>query len=730
MPGKTNNMTGAAPTTPVREGAALDGLRVDRLICVELAALTLVVFGQSVGFDFVNFDDGWDVYDNPLVAGGLTLHGLAVAFTQGSQANWDPLTIISHMVDCQIFGLHAGGHHLTNVLLHTMSVVLLFVVLRQMTGARWRSAFATAVFAIHPLRAESVAWVAERKDVLSGLFFMLTLWAYIRYVRQPKEWKRYMLVVLFFGLGLMAKSMLVTLPFILLLLDYWPLGRFGGMGLVEQENSQIDLAPGRPAFRALLIEKLPLLVLAAGLGVVAMWAQGRGNAVQSFAEFPFRLRLINALDSVVMYLAQMFYPANLAVFYPYPEHGLPLWRTGVELLAVFGISVAAWRGRRERPYLLTGWLWYLVMLGPVIGLIQIGDQARADRYTYLPQIGLYVALSWWGASWLPGWRQRGTFLRWAAVAAVAGLSVCAFLQTSHWRNSVQLWQHCLAVTPPSALACQNYGLALMERKQFDEALTQFQRAAELKSDFPDAHDGAGSVLAQTGRVEEAVAEFKLAVAGEPADPLFHSHLAAAFAQDKHPDDAIGEYRKVLELAPDFPDAEGFLGYLLFRKGQLDDAIVHLQRAVRLQPARLNVRYTLATALLQRDRLDEAVSQFQAALAIQPDFAGAREGLEDIAWRLATSPDAAARNGAKAVGLARALVQANGGAQPVFLRTLAAALAETGKYAEAATMAEQARSLAERAGDQATVAQLQDQLAHYRVSQPFRDTNLVQPESWK
>jgi hypothetical protein len=314
-----------------------------------------------------------------MIIGGLTWYGLAAAFTKGSMSNWDPLTVISHELDCQFYGSHAGGHHLTNVLLHTASVVLLFLVLCRMTGARWRSAFAAAVFGIHPLRAESVAWVTERKDVLSRLFLMLTLWAYVRYIRQPRRLKNYLLVMIFFVLGLMSKSMLVTMPLVLLLLDYWPLRRNAELGVRSAESGEEQRRT--LSWAKLILEKIPLLALSVGFGMVALWAQGRGHAVQALAEYPFPLRMVNALDSVLMYLAQMFFPLNLAAFYPYPDHGLAPWRTGVALVAVLGISVLAWRGRGRRPYVLTGWLWNLVMLAPVIGLIQLGDQARADRYT-------------------------------------------------------------------------------------------------------------------------------------------------------------------------------------------------------------------------------------------------------------------------------------------------------------------------------------------------------------
>ncbi|HEV8492949.1 MAG TPA: tetratricopeptide repeat protein, partial [Candidatus Angelobacter sp.] len=489
---KTNATSTLNPA--IGKSSASGGLLVDLMICVGLTLLTLLVFKQTVGFDFVNFDDDVYIYQNSEVINGLTLRGIAAAFTQGSHANWDPLTTLSHMLDCQLYGLRPGGHHLTNVLLHTVSVLLLFKLLLQMTAARWQSAFAAAVFAIHPLRVESVAWVTERKDVLSGLFFMLTLGAYASYVRQPRRAWNYAFVLLFFVLGLMSKAMLVTVPLVLLLLDYWPLNRFGG-GSADWRSA-----------RALLVEKIPLFVLALGACVVAVAAQGQEHAIQSLAEFPFSLRAANAVGSVVTYLGQMFLPAALAVYYPYPEHGLPVLRTAAALLVVLGITAAAWRLRRERPYLWMGWLWNLVMLAPVIGLLQLGQQAHADRYTYLPQIGLYVALSWLAGSLFTGWRSRRLFLALAGSAIIGALAVVCIRQTSYWRNSITLWEHCLAVTTDNTLAYYNCGLALAERGHPDLAVTQFEKALVLSPRDLDIRINLGSAMFQSGQFDEAIAQ--------------------------------------------------------------------------------------------------------------------------------------------------------------------------------------------------------------------------------
>jgi len=344
------------------------------LVCLGLVAVTWAVFGQTLAHDFVNFDDHIYVYENPLVVKGLSTEGIVGAFTHTHALNWHPLTTLSHMLDCQLYGLNAGGHHLTNVILHTISVLLLFLVLSQMTGGLWRSAFVAALFAIHPLHVESVAWVAERKDVLSGVFFMLTLAAYSHYARAPSR-SRYLLVALLFACGLMSKPMLVTLPFVLLLLDYWPLDKF------KDENSEVG-----SRLRRLVMEKIPFLALSTCSCLVTLFTQRQGP--HAIDQLPFLWRLNNAFVSYLTYIWQMLWPVRLAVFYPHPNNRLPLVEVTVAIAFLIGVSLLVIRLRQSKPYLVTGWFWYLGMLVPVIGLIQVGEQAHADRYTYLPQIGL------------------------------------------------------------------------------------------------------------------------------------------------------------------------------------------------------------------------------------------------------------------------------------------------------------------------------------------------------
>jgi tetratricopeptide (TPR) repeat protein len=677
------------------------------MIYVGLALLTLAVFKQTLNFDFVDLDDGIFVSDNPVVNQGFTWQGLVLAFTRGSPANWDPLTTVSHMVDCQLFGLHAGGHHLTNILLHTLTVMLLFDVLRQMTGARWRSAFLAAVFAVHPLRAESVAWVTERKDVLSGLFFVLTLASYARYVHNPWRLTNHLLVAMCLALGLMSKAILITMPLVLLLLDYWPLNRFVGDGLATTRLWR------------LILEKVPLFALSAAACFAAVWAQNRVHAIQSIEGFPMGLRVANAVDSVMKYTGQWFLPAGLAAYYPYPA-SVPIWRVILGLMIIGSITVAAWHWRRQRPYLLVGWVWNLVMLLPVIGLVQIGRQARADRYTYLPQIGLALAITWLAAEAWPRWRPRRVILACTGSAAIAVFALAAARQVSFWKNNLALWSHCLAVTTDNPMANNGYGLALVAQNQVEPAITQFQLAAQLAPGNPDVLGNLGSALLQAGRVDAAISQLRLAIGADPASAPHHFILANALFRKNLIPEAISEYESALKADPNYAEAEVADGYVLLQAGRVDDAIAHVQRGVELRPRQANFHYTLATALLKKGLSHEAVLQLKIAMVLQPDLLPAQTKLNEIAWKLATTPMAEARNGAEALDLAEGLVQLTAAGRPVLLETLAAALAETGDFPRAIDAAQHALSLAQQENDTALASRLQEQLVGYRASQPWRE----------
>jgi Flp pilus assembly protein TadD len=557
-------------------------------VCGFLLLVVALVFGQTVRHEFVNYDDNSYVYENHQVAQGLTTHGIAWAFTSFHFNNWHPLTTLSHMLDCQLYGLHAGGHHLTSVLLHAVVAILLFLVLLRITGDLWPSVFVAAVFAIHPLRAESVAWVAERKDVLSGLFFMLTLWAYAGYARRPFSLGRYLTVVLLFALGLMAKPMLVTLPFVLLLLDYWPLGRIG--------------LHAAGISRRVVVEKLPLLALTAASCVVTFFAQG--EAIRSVESISLSSRIANALVSYLAYIRDIFYPVGLAVLYPYPEGDLPIWKVAASSLAVTGISAAALVWRCRFPYLFVGWFWYVGMLVPVIGLVQVGLQSMADRYTYLPQIGVCIAVAWGVAQLAISWRYRFRVYGAAAALAVLVLIGLAWKQTSYWRDSEALWIHALASTARNSPAHLNLGLALAGRGQLDAAIIHYQKALELKPDSSNARNNLGLALAQKGQADEAIAHFQKAVEIKPDYANAHQNLGVALEGRGQVEAAIAHYRKALELEPDYPDiTHNNLGSALARRGQLDAAIVHFRKALELRPNYAEARNNLDLALRLRGQPD-------------------------------------------------------------------------------------------------------------------------------
>ena len=553
-------------------------------VCGLLLLAVLLVFGQTARHAFVNYDDGQYVYENPRVTSGLTARNLAWAFTQTHSYNWHPLTWLSHMLDWQLFGSWAGGHHLTNVLLHAANAILLFLVLRRMIGAVWPSALAAALFAIHPLRVESVAWVAERKDVLSGLFFMLTLAAYVRYVRRPPAWGRYLAVVGLFALGLMAKPMLVTLPLVLLLLDFWPLGRWRAADGVATRG------------RALLLEKIPLFAMAAVSCAVTLYAQRK--AILPIDLVPWPWRITNALVACVAYLGQMFYPAGLAVLYPHPGKNVPPWEAAAALVLLAGISVAAMVLRRKRPYLLVGWLWYLLTLVPVIGLVQVGVQAMADRYTYLPQIGLATIIACAAADLSARWRPRRWTCAAAAAAVVAATMVCAWRQTSTWRDSETLWNHALENTSANCVAHANLGLAMLQQNRLREAIAQYREAAAINPAYAEAYLNVGVCLRKQGNVDAAIAW----------------------------------YRKAAETRPDYAEAYYNLGNAMLQKGSVDDAAAWYQKAVAANPDCADAHYNLGMVLQSRGRLDEGVAHFEAVLAIEPENAEVRDAIARLRHR--------------------------------------------------------------------------------------------------
>jgi tetratricopeptide (TPR) repeat protein len=584
--------------------------KTDVTIALVLALVTLGLYGPVLGHAFIDFDDDLYVTANPMVQQGWTWHVLAWAWTTGHASNWHPLTWLSHITDCSLFGLEPAGHHAISALLHTANTLLLFLLLRWMTGAVWRAAIVAALFGWHPLHVESVAWVAERKDVLSTFFFLLAIWAYLRYAEEfnppsPRLWRArvqgskfkvfYGLSLLLFACGLMSKPMVVTLPFVLLLLDYWPLERFG---------------PGVGA--RLVVEKLPFLALSAADCVVTYFAQKSGGAVSD--AMPFFLRALNAVLSYGRYLGRMFWPAKLAVIYPYSTT-VPMDELCACVLLLVALTWLALKCR-QRKYLVTGWFWYLGTLAPVIGFVQAGPQSSADRFTYIPLIGIFMMIVWGVADLAGKWRLP----TWApTLAAALVLAACAAgteLQLSYWSDSGTLFNHALAVTQDNFLAWNNLGSHLLRQGKAEEALRCFTISLQER-ERPVNLRNAGMALEALHRASAAAAFFGKALAMDPHYIPARMSLADSLADSGRNDEAAGEYRKVLQLDPGYADAHCNLACALAAQGKTAEAMTELQEALRLSPSDASTHCNLGNLLMEQGKLDEAADEYRAALRSKP-----------------------------------------------------------------------------------------------------------------
>lgn len=604
-----------------RSGGRRRGRASPALVAMALAALTLAVFWPVTGHEFVAFDDEDYVTRNPWVRGGLTLSGLRWAFTSvGYAANWHPLTWISHMLDVSLFGLSPGWHHAMGLLLHILAVVGLLLGLRAATGALWRSAAVAALFAVHPLHVESVAWVAERKDVLSALLFFLALGAYVHYARRPGA-GRYLLLSAVYTLGLLAKSMLVTLPLLLIALDWWPLGRFrAGTG-----------AARRRGMRRLVAEKMPLLALGAGAAVLTYRAQARIGSLAPAGLLDFPARAANAAHAAVRYLLDMLWPAKLAVLYPYPTHGwteLTGQTLALSTAVLAGATALGLAIRRRAPALALGWSWYLVMFLPVSGLVHVGIQARADRYTYLPLVGIFIALLW-----LPPLRAVRPG-RAAAGPAAAGLAVILLLaslarkQTGTWRSSAILFSHAVAVTRNNWQAHANLGRALGAAGRREEAVRAYREALRLLPYLHEQRIALGSLLLELGRPAEALAELQPAVRARPEIWWGHAKLGDALALLQRQDEAAAEYLAVIRLKPDSAAAFCNLGAILFNEGKFEEARRRFGEAVGIDPRFTEARYRLGATAARLGLLPEAVAHWEEVLRLDPTHERARRRLEE------------------------------------------------------------------------------------------------------
>jgi hypothetical protein len=513
------------------------GRQLQLVVCLLLTAFTLAVFWQVQFNDFILYDDPSYVTSNRHVQSGLTGRGIFWALTTTDVSNWHPLMWLSLMLDFDLFRLNPAGYHWTNLLFHVANVILLLTVLKRMTGDLWRSSLVAALFAIHPLHVESVAWISERKDVLSTFFWILTMWAYIRYTERP-EARNYLLVIAAFVLGLMAKPMLVTLPFVLLLLDVWPLRRLRIPFTGSEETLSADREDRRITWFHALWEKMPLFFLSVLSGVITYLVQKSWKSVGSLDMFPLEIRMVNALISYVHYIRKMFWPSDLSFFYPYVVWWSPWLVVGVALLLA-GLTILVLRVRGTRPYLAVGWLWYLGTLVPVIGFVQVGSQAMADRYTYVPLIGLFMMIAWGVPELLGKWRFRKPLLSVLSGVILFVLAVCSWQQVQHWRNSVTLFEYALSVTSGNYLAHNNVGVALSLAGRTEEAVRHYSAALQIKPDYADAHNNLGVTLAAQGKVDEAIDHYAAALRIFPNHEKARINLATVIISKEKQEKAVG-----------------------------------------------------------------------------------------------------------------------------------------------------------------------------------------------
>jgi Flp pilus assembly protein TadD len=605
------------------------------LISLSLIVVTFAVFWPVRNHTFLNYDDYEYVVENSHVKAGLTFKGLIWAFTTTHSNNWHPLTWLSHMLDYELFGLRPGEHHLTNLLFHLTNTLLLFLVFKRMTGGLWESSFVAALFALHPLHVESVAWVAERKDVLSTFFWMLTMWTYIRYTEEPKL-KRYLLVLLSFTLGLLSKPMLVTIPFVLLLLDYWPLGRFQFGHPSGYHSSNPHKSRKTPDQRSvalrLILEKTPFFALTTISSFLTIFAQRSDGVLRSLKVLPLQPRIANSLISYVSYIEKMIWPDSLAIFYPYPNI-FPLWQVAGAGLLLTCVSVLAIYSTHKRPYLLVGWLWYLGTLVPVIGLVQVGSQALADRYTYVPLIGLFIMIAWGVPSILKDWCYRRIVL-----AVLAGLLLSIFmivtrLQILHWHNSITLFEHALDVTAQNHQAHNILGMALSEQGKIEEAIVHYNEALRIKPDFAKAHNNLGRVLARQGKIQEAIAHYTKALQIDPNYTEVHKNIGRALAREGKIQEAIVHYTEALRIDPHDVEVHNNLGIVLTRQGRFQEAIIHITEALRIEPNSAEIYINLGNIFAEQGKIEEAIFHYTKALRIKPNFAEAHFSLSLAYWEM-------------------------------------------------------------------------------------------------
>ena len=649
-----------------------------------LTLSVLSVFWQVRNFDFINYDDNEYVSENSYVFNGLNSDSIVWAFTTGHSANWHPVTWLSLMLDCQLFGPNPGRIHLVNLLLHLANTLLLFAILKKMTGSLWPSAFVAAAFAIHPMHVESVAWISERKDVLSTFFLLLTLAAYIGYAKRASVF-RYTAALVVFALGLMAKPMLVSLPFVLLLLDYWPLGRFG---VVKKKKTD---APQK-SFGFLVFEKLPFFVLSAVSSVITFFVQRSGGAVAEMNILSLESRIANVFLSYVRYIGKMFRPQNLTIFYPYDAEGFPFWQVAICILLVLAVSFLVIRFAKKQKCLFIGWFWFVGTLVPVIGLVQIGGQSIADRYTYISYIGLFIMIAWGLSELLLKWPYRKIALGVSMLIVLTAMGIAAHRQVSYWKNSSTLFSHALAVTENNYIAYTGLADDLRTSGKTALAIEHYNKALQIAPGHADAVLGLGCALVNEGNLERAAEYLK----------------------------------KSLQLKPDHALAHYNLGIALQKQGRFAESLDSFTRAVQLDPGSAEAHNNLGNLLVLNGRVYEAIEQFRIAIRLKPDWYAPANNL---AWLIATRYELKDYDMNEPIGLANRACELTNYRDPAVMGTLAAAYASAGKFTEAIDTVQKAMTAADAAGRQEIKGALQYHLTFYTQGKAYlEDITEVIPDA--
>ena len=578
-------------------------------ICLVLTLAATVVFWQVYTCNFISFDDPTYIYKNLNIQAGITLKAIKWAFTAGHTGNWHPLTWLSHMLDWQLFGPNPAGHHLVSLIFHIANTLFLFVVLKQMTGAIWPSVFVAALFALHPLHVESVAWVSERKDVLSTFFWLLTMWAYVRYVRHSKI-ANYLLVVVFLALGLMSKPMLVTLPFVLLLLDYWPLDR---------------LNPKHPK-AGLIIEKIPLFAIVLASCIVTYIVQRESGAMLEGENYSLLIRVANASISYLQYIIKMIWPTRLAMVYPHPGPNVSFFFAIISAILLLAVTVLILRFAKDRRYLVTGWFWYLGTLLPVIGLVQVGGQAMADRYSYITLTGLFIIIAWGLPELLGKWPHQKVVLWISSLVVLFLLAIQAHLQQRYWKNSITLCEHAIKVTDNNFQAHFCITDMLLEQGRIEEAIRHGAEVLRIKPNYTRALNNFGIALYRAGRIDEAMYYYKRALEVNPGFALSYANLGCALAAKGRFDEAISFYNKALQITPDLIDVRLNLGFALAGSGKFTEAVREYEKVLLIQPKNAIAHNDLGVVLSRQGKFDGAIAHFNQAVRIDPNYTAARSNL--------------------------------------------------------------------------------------------------------